>query len=104
MSKKHNLSRLKGEKKLKLKRLLILVIGLAVSVALIGCGETSQTPASTPSKFEKVSSENIDLNTRLEVVKHKETGCYYLMSNGYQKGGITQMFIKEEGESIPYCE
>ena len=60
-----------------------------------------------PNGFEIVTKDNVN-GSIIYTLKQMETGCYYAFSHsGHSRageGGITQMFVKEDGAITPYCE
>lgn len=88
-------------------RKIVFSLIFILTLILTACGgvEDTESESITPSNFEIVSHDVIDDNdkTDLFTVRHKETGCLYIVTDGYKSGGITQMFIEEDGVTVPYC-
>lgn len=91
-----------------MKKRVGLFLGLlALSVTLIACSDTS-VEANVPDSFEVISKDEIG-RAYVYQIKHKVTGCHYMLSDTFFKGVesaqvTTQMFIEKNGVSVPYCE
>lgn len=86
---------------MKKRLILVGIIGFGV---LFGCSQVTQdVSAIGVNQFELVSTDNHKGDT-LYTYKHKQTGCYYLTNKNGYSGGMVQMFIEKDGESIPYCD
>ncbi|MFS0905682.1 hypothetical protein AB3N02_21800 [Priestia aryabhattai] len=90
-----------------------LIIGavLASTFLLGACSaeepeEPKEVKASVPSGYERVASDEFYADNDVSVIMHKETKCYYTLASGSYDTtvSITQMFVKENGVSVPYCE
>lgn len=79
---------------------------LAVSMSLVACGETS-VDAGVPSGYEEVTKDKITDYTSVRTIKNIQTNCFYSFAVRVGNGGgvsIVQMFVEENGVSVPYCE
>ena len=91
-----------------MKKKIALFIGLlAVSVSLVACGEVSveTVEVKAPSGFTIITSDKIRVG-HATVIQHNGTRCNYTMTMGNfdTTVGIAQMFVKENGVSVPYCD
>jgi hypothetical protein len=88
-----------------MKKIIGIISIFALVLSLIACSNSQTTNAKVPEGFEEVSSDKISWSY-LTVVKHKETGCYYILTESTGDDGVhlTQMFINKFGHSVPYCE
>lgn len=88
-----------------MKRKLVLT-GFLGFTFLFGCNQIDkvEVSASEESEYEIVLNEKLTHSEDLTQVKHRETGCHYLYYDGVQGGGLTQMFIEKDGQTVPYCE
>jgi hypothetical protein len=81
---------------------LISIVSILLLLSLVACSENS-TNAKLPNGYIEVSEDELTGGT-LTVVKHKETGCYYTLFDGFKAGAFTQMFVEKNGQTVPYCE
>lgn len=87
-----------------MKNFILVAIMLGIfTFSLIGCGSEKATADDLPVGFTKVSETYINKSWIYEV-KHKGTGCRYLIYRASVNGNITQMYINEGGKSVPYCK
>ena len=77
------------------------VIGLAI---LGGCATNELVEAGLPEGFNIVSVDKDNINGYSEILKHKETGCHYVVIHATQAVSVEQMFVEKNGVSVPYCD
>lgn len=85
-----------------------IIVSLVAVLVLGGCGGTSEdssydVDAESPTGFIKISETDNDAGDITEL-KHVKTGCHYSSVDGMESLAFTQMFIKENGVSVPYCD
>lgn len=86
----------------KFTTLLVLTV-FAVSFTLVACSnEDISADEGLPKGFTKVTETNVYGNTAFEI-RHKETGCHYILVDGTQAVTITQMYTPQNGNA-PYCD
>lgn len=87
-----------------MKKLLLGLILLALSILFIGCSE-NEVSADIPSGFSHLTKDSIN-SGKANVIQHNKTGCYFIMGTGNYDTtvALTQMFIEKDGVSIPYCD
>lgn len=83
---------------------IILILGLSI----VGCSSSDgEVKAELPNGFDVLTKDEIDKGV-IYKLKEKETGCYYSYSisvyNNANAPVVTQMFVKENGVTVPYCE
>jgi hypothetical protein len=79
--------------------------GLIGLVVLGGCtSDKSEAETNYKEGFDIVTVDKHNINNYAEVLKHKETGCHFVVVTGTQAVSVEQMFVKENGVSVPYCE
>lgn len=55
------------------------------------------------SAFNLISTDRLDYND-LYKIRDKESGCYYIVFSGRRAVSTEQMYINQDGISIPYCD
>jgi hypothetical protein len=87
-------------KKLFFSLLVVLIL------TITACSGSEEVKATLPEGFSRVTfDEEVDGNyADASVLKHTDTGCHYIYIEGYKAGGVIQMFVKENGVSVPYCD
>jgi len=87
-----------------------LLVVLIFSVILFGCSQLSDNAqADLPVGFDVVSKTERSTNGSKNIyeLKHRRTGCYVMYSSSRDSGdisGLTQIMVKENGVSVPFCE
>lgn len=90
-----------------MKRKLVLT-GFVGFAFLFGCSQVDDgvVQAGEDGIFDYIGKSDIDKLSRVREVKHKVTGCHYLITNndGDYARTMEQMFIEKDGVSVPYCD
>ena len=86
---------------------IAIISGVLFTISTAGvimmCSSGEEAKASLPKGYSEVSYDAVDDATVI-VVKHNKTGCYYTYMDETYSGAFTQMFVKENGVSVPYCD
>lgn len=83
------------------KVVLTVVVGFTF---LFGCSQVeNKVEAGEDGIFEYIGKSDTDRLNRVKEVKHKDTGCHYLITNndGDYARAMVQMLDKD---GLPYCE
>lgn len=80
----------------------LLTIGFVGLLSIAACGDEGSVEAGVPSGFIEVSKDY--LVDTVTVIKHSETGCYYVSTSGVRATAITQMYVEKNGVSVPHCD
>jgi uncharacterized secreted protein with C-terminal beta-propeller domain len=81
-----------------MKKVLVLLTFLSVTTIIVACSNNAEAH-SVNDTFIEVSEDGM-----FTEYKHKETGCHYIYMNSSQSENLVQMFIEENGVSVPYCD
>lgn len=78
-------------------KMKLVLTGLFTFSVLFGCGQSADiTKADSTKQFTKVSVED-----DTAIYEHNDTGCYYLISDGYYNEGTATQMLDKDG--LPYC-
>ena len=82
----------------------LTIVGLLGFTFLFGCGQIeNEVEAGEDGIFEYIGKSDVDNLKRVREVKHKDTGCHYLITNsdGDYARALIQMYDKD---GLPYCD
>lgn len=88
---------------LKHPAISVLAFISLLTVSLVACNG-QEAEAGLPEGFDKVTVDKKNIAEYAEVLRHKETRCYYVVVSGTQAVAVEQMFVEKNGVSVPYCE
>ena len=92
-----------------MKKQKLVLTGLVGFAFLFGCNQVdtmNEVSAGEEGIFEYIGKSDTSKLSRVKEVKHKNTGCHYLITNndGDYARAMVQMFIEKDGVTVPYCD